>query len=1020
MAYLFQCAKDYISDTHGVSVWSSLEGDIMYVLTHPNGWGGPQQAQMRQAAMTAGLVPNTEEGHGRVTFVTEGEASLHFCLSNGLVINGDSHSGVLIVDAGGGTIDLTAYRKFEDHTFEEIAIPKCYFQGAAFVTMRAKEYFKKLLRKSRFFQDVDTITTRFDRNTKHVFRRADEPHHIQFASHREKDPALNIRSGRLTLPGTEVASFFEPSISCIVQAIKDQVSAADIPIKTVFLVGGFSASSWLFESVRKGIEPLGIAVSRPDAHVNKAVSNGAVSFYLDGVVGSRVARATYGVGCYSDYDSYDPEHRKRGHKVTIHEVTPPLSPRYEKSLTTTMIQNTRVKKTEEFRSSFCTYEVDRGDLNSKKVSIRAYCGKSDYPKWMDDEPVKTSIRRSTKGGIYHKLAYDIVLRFGLTELQAQIAYKEDGVEKRVDTRRETQPYMAASCTHHIGLLPTISYALILIPDYAIRYLVLQMPFWLDWFRPDCMSLSVSQDDQTMQLRSDSREIDRHSTASRASSRRDRGQTHPTSKDAHWSKHRDGRNADSPVPNGHGRTENKSSEPPWRNTRIHEGFGSPEGNEQRLSQSDSVRSSRARHEVRGNDALRTWEFQRAEMESVIQAQQGALEQRETEVDQLFRQLRRAREESSRWEEHANSLERQINSRAAEEEARNAQLARALTLAEEDNEALRKHGVDAQHQLEELRSRIERGEEHFEKTKKLLDARTEELKAAQTFLTAADQHSIADISHMVDQLNEEIYQCTVMMSDALLDQRAARFGEFSAQEQASRKEQRQKLEQKWGSGLLSRLEADLSQDDTILFESLVESTLVFHCYDVIHAFSFASREFDNWCLAMWDGIKRSFDTPVAKRWLAMTLSQLKAEGVNQSDIVRDLGGLMVVAGWSSQAKTTGVPQKVREKVEELVERALKIKEAVTEGILSAEVDVFYHLGGALYNRASMRDAYDMGRSTHAQRSSTEDTIICSTGLGVQIIKKDGIATEEHPGGRGRKEVVLKPKVLLPSALEPMGGK
>ena len=92
MMYLSECTKEYITETHGARVWASLGDDIMYVLTHPNGWGGPQQAQMRHAAITAGLISDTEEGRARVTFVTEGEASLHFCLSNGLEIEGDGVS----------------------------------------------------------------------------------------------------------------------------------------------------------------------------------------------------------------------------------------------------------------------------------------------------------------------------------------------------------------------------------------------------------------------------------------------------------------------------------------------------------------------------------------------------------------------------------------------------------------------------------------------------------------------------------------------------------------------------------------------------------------------------------------------------------------------------------------------------------------------------------------------------------------------------------------------------------------
>ena len=51
MRYLHECAQSYIEDTHGEPLWSSLKGDIMLILTHPNGWGGPEQAQMRQAAV---------------------------------------------------------------------------------------------------------------------------------------------------------------------------------------------------------------------------------------------------------------------------------------------------------------------------------------------------------------------------------------------------------------------------------------------------------------------------------------------------------------------------------------------------------------------------------------------------------------------------------------------------------------------------------------------------------------------------------------------------------------------------------------------------------------------------------------------------------------------------------------------------------------------------------------------------------------------------------------------------------
>jgi hypothetical protein len=84
--YLLDCAKNYIQETHanGETLWSSMEDSIDIVLSHPNGWTGAQQNEMRRAAIIGGLVPDSPEGHKRIQFVTEGEASLHFCLGNGL------------------------------------------------------------------------------------------------------------------------------------------------------------------------------------------------------------------------------------------------------------------------------------------------------------------------------------------------------------------------------------------------------------------------------------------------------------------------------------------------------------------------------------------------------------------------------------------------------------------------------------------------------------------------------------------------------------------------------------------------------------------------------------------------------------------------------------------------------------------------------------------------------------------------------------------------------------------------
>ena len=150
MRYLFDSTKALFlySDELGKLRWHSVSAHIELVLTHPNGWGGPQQSQLRAAAVQAKIVPDTPEGHGRVHFVTEGEAAFHFCATH--TQQGETlkvwhyhcdfplvlpcltcrqhRDKVLIVDAGGGTIDISSYVVTEDSPLrvEELFEPKCW------------------------------------------------------------------------------------------------------------------------------------------------------------------------------------------------------------------------------------------------------------------------------------------------------------------------------------------------------------------------------------------------------------------------------------------------------------------------------------------------------------------------------------------------------------------------------------------------------------------------------------------------------------------------------------------------------------------------------------------------------------------------------------------------------------------------------------------------------------------------------------------------------------------------------
>lgn len=87
LRYLLGCVERFIKDAHhnGSSLWDDgVAGRAHYILAHPNAWEGSQQSQLRQAAVIAGFITNAAADKDRVQFVTEGKASLHFCIQQGL------------------------------------------------------------------------------------------------------------------------------------------------------------------------------------------------------------------------------------------------------------------------------------------------------------------------------------------------------------------------------------------------------------------------------------------------------------------------------------------------------------------------------------------------------------------------------------------------------------------------------------------------------------------------------------------------------------------------------------------------------------------------------------------------------------------------------------------------------------------------------------------------------------------------------------------------------------------------
>ena len=125
--YLFMSARKHIEEHHMGFNWTSIENSIEFIFSHPNGWEGPQQQKYREAIERAGLIPRTIEGRARVHMITEGEASFHYCVSSLPEEPANSKpQAIVVIDAGGGTIDLSIYSvTFNPIACREVAPAEC-------------------------------------------------------------------------------------------------------------------------------------------------------------------------------------------------------------------------------------------------------------------------------------------------------------------------------------------------------------------------------------------------------------------------------------------------------------------------------------------------------------------------------------------------------------------------------------------------------------------------------------------------------------------------------------------------------------------------------------------------------------------------------------------------------------------------------------------------------------------------------------------------------------------------------
>jgi hypothetical protein len=109
MCYLMKSTRTFFENNtpNGAETWSRLREMTTIVLPIPYGWDADQHAVLRKAAVKAGLVEPSSASS--IQFVSEGEASLHFALTNRTNAWLEENMTFAVMDVGGSTVNIGVF-----------------------------------------------------------------------------------------------------------------------------------------------------------------------------------------------------------------------------------------------------------------------------------------------------------------------------------------------------------------------------------------------------------------------------------------------------------------------------------------------------------------------------------------------------------------------------------------------------------------------------------------------------------------------------------------------------------------------------------------------------------------------------------------------------------------------------------------------------------------------------------------------------------------------------------------------
>lgn len=290
------------------------DNEILWCLTIPAIWKDVDKQIMRQAAQQAGLIGTDSNEEGRLILVLEPEAATLQCRRKAQV-KLDIGSRVMIVDCGGGTVDITVHEILTNNQLKELAPGSGGAYGSMHVDLEFMGYLKERLTSDvmdKFVAEYPIenlqILADWERQKCHynpvsnkddiyipipvklynLLRNEFSTVYRNLTSQQDGDDEyIHIDKNRMT-------QLFKPVVDGIVHLVYEQFKGLDRQqCDYIFLVGGFAASPLLENRLRTefGSKVKNILIPPMPG---SAVVEGAVYFGLQQDSFLRKLRRTYG------------------------------------------------------------------------------------------------------------------------------------------------------------------------------------------------------------------------------------------------------------------------------------------------------------------------------------------------------------------------------------------------------------------------------------------------------------------------------------------------------------------------------------------------------------------------------------------------------------------------------------------------------------------------------------------------------------------------------------------------------